>query len=388
MKKIDDTVRYERLRERLGNGDIDRRSFMQLLGCAGIAAGVSGGVMSAMSSSAMAAGKTLYFEGWGGVVSEALRKNAFDPYETATSNKVIDSAFGGEAEVLTKIKAAGNIDGHNVLHSSGVSWYKRWTDNDLNSEINEANIPNMKNVMKAIIDPFRAITPDKLSAVPYDYGTTGIAYNTKYISEAEAREMGANLLLMKKFKGKIGGWGGDWANRAWLGALQSNQDPNDIQDWDAVWDKAREHRALIAKYWDSGAELMDLLAKEEIYITEAWSGRVAALQEQGHPIGYIDPKNGVAWMESMFVLRGSPMFEAEELLNFMLDPATSIAVAEGQKYPPALDPTLVPMTDMIKALPAFDPTGKLEGLVFRDPLKWNPVEKVQSKAWNRVKKGA
>ncbi len=388
MKKIDDTVRYERLRERLGNGDIDRRSFMQLLGCAGIAAGVSGGVMSAMSSSAMAAGKTLYFEGWGGVVSEALRKNAFDPYETATSNKVIDSAFGGEAEVLTKIKAAGNIDGHNVLHSSGVSWYKRWTDNDLNSEINEANIPNMKNVMKAIIDPFRAITPDKLSAVPYDYGTTGIAYNTKYISEAEAREMGANLLLMKKFKGKIGGWGGDWANRAWLGALQSDQDPNDIQDWDAVWDKAREHRALIAKYWDSGAELMDLLAKEEIYITEAWSGRVAALQEQGHPIGYIDPKNGVAWMESMFVLRGSPMFEAEELLNFMLDPATSIAVAEGQKYPPALDPTLVPMTDMIKALPAFDPTGKLEGLVFRDPLKWNPVEKVQSKAWNRVKKGA
>ena len=388
MKKIDDTVRYERLRERLGNGDVDRRSFMQLLGCAGIAAGVSGGVMSAMSSSAMAAGKTLYFEGWGGVVSEALRKNAFDPYETATSNKVIDSAFGGEAEVLTKIKAAGNIDGHNVLHSSGVSWYKRWTDNDLNSEINEANIPNMKNVMKAIIDPFRAITPDKLSAVPYDYGTTGIAYNTKYISEAEAREMGANLLLMKKFKGKIGGWGGDWANRAWLGALQSNQDPNDIQDWDAVWDKAREHRALIAKYWDSGAELMDLLAKEEIYITEAWSGRVAALQEQGHPIGYIDPKNGVAWMESMFVLRGSPMFEAEELLNFMLDPATSIAVAEGQKYPPALDPTRVPMTDMIKALPAFDPTGKLEGLVFRDPLKWNPVEKVQSKAWNRVKKGA
>jgi spermidine/putrescine transport system substrate-binding protein len=388
MKKIDDTVRYERLRERLGNGDIDRRSFMQLLGCAGIAAGVSGGVMSAMSSSAMAASKTLYFEGWGGVVSEALRKNAFDPYETATGNKVIDSAFGGEAEVLTKIKAAGNIDGHNLLHSSGVSWYKRWTDNNLNSEINEANIPNLKYVMKAIIDPFRAITPDKLSAVPYDYGTTGIAYNTKYISEEEAREMGANLLLMKKFKGKISGWGGDWANRAWLGALQSNQDPNNIEDWDAVWNKAREHRALIAKYWESGAELMDLLAKEEIYITEAWSGRVAALQDQGHPIGYIDPKNGVAWMESMFVLRGSPMFEAENLLNFMLDPATSIAVAEGQKYPPALDPTLVPMTDVIKALPAFDPTGKLEGLVFRDPLKWNPVEKVQSKAWNRVKKGS
>jgi spermidine/putrescine transport system substrate-binding protein len=93
-------------------------------------------------------------------------------------------------------------------------------------------------------------------------------------------------------------------------------------------------------------------------------------------------------MESMFVLRGSPMAEAEELLNFMLDPMTSIAVAEGQKYPPALDPTRVPMTDVIKSLPAFDPTGKLEELVFRDPQKWNPVEKKQSKTWNRVKKGS
>lgn len=388
MSKPDSTKRYETLREALGNGDIGRRKFMRLLGCAGVAAGVSGGVMSAWSSSARAASKTLYFEGWGGVVSEALRANAFTPYEASSGNKVIDSAFGGEAEVLTKIKAAGNIDGHNLLHSSGITWYKRWVDNGYNSALNEDNISNLKYVMRAMIEPFRAITPDALSAVPYDYGTTGIAYNTKHISESDAKRLGAELLLHKDFKGKIGGWGGDWANRAWFGALQSNQDPNDIKDWDAVWNKVREHRGLVAKYWSSGAELMDLLAKEEIYITEAWSGRVAALQAQGHPIGYVDPKNGLAWMETMYVLKGSPMAESEELLNFMLDPATSIAVAEGQKYPSSLDPTKIEMPQSVKSLPAFDPTGRLDGLVFRDPSVWNPVEKQQSKTWNRVKKGA
>ena len=386
--KMDTERRYQRLRERMGNGDISRRSFMGLLGCAGLAAGVSGGVMTVLGRQAMAAGKELFFEGWGGVVSEALRKYAFDPYEAASGNKVIDSTFGGEEEVLTKIKAAGGTDGHNVLHSSGVSWYKRWIDNGYGSELNEANIPNLVNVMDAIMAPFRAITPDSLSGVPYDYGTTGIAYNTKYVSKEEAEALGANLLLKKELKGKIGGWGGNWANRAWFGALHSGQDPNDIQDWDAVWGKAREHRDLVAKYWNSGAELMDLLAKEEIYVTEAWSGRVAALQEQGHPIGYLDPKNGLAWMESMFVLKGSPMEEAEQLLNFMLEPETAIAVAEGQKYPPALDPSKVAMTDAVKKLPAFDPTGKLTNLVFRDPVVWNPQEKEQKKAWNRVKKGA
>lgn len=387
MKKIDSTKRYDMLRERMGNGDIDRRSFLGLLGAAGITAGVSGGVMTAMSTQARAAGVELNFEGWGGVVSEALRTNAFNPYEAATSNKVIDATFGGEEEVLTKIKANGNTDGHNILHSSGVNWYMRWVEAGYGSELNEANIPNIKNVMSAIIDPFRAITPDSLSAVPYDYGTTGIAYNTKYVTEEKAKELGANLLLDKELKGKIGGWGGDWANRAWYGALQSDQNPNDIQDWDAVWDKAREHRELVLKYWASGAELMDLLAKEEIYVTEAWSGRVAALQAEGHPIAYMDPPNGVAWMESMFVLNGSPMAEAEELLNFMLDPATAIAVAEGQKYPSSLDPNKVKMTPIIEALPAYDPTGKLDKLVFRDPVIWNAAEKEQNKIWNRVAKG-
>lgn len=387
MKKIESTKRYETLRERMGNGDIDRRSFFGLLGAAGLYSGLSGGIMTTMATQARAAGVELNFEGWGGVVSEALRANAFNPYEAATGNKVIDATFGGEAEVLTKMKAAGNANGHNILHSSGVSWYKRWVDAGYGVELNEANIPNMQNVMTAIIAPFRAITPNSLSAVPFDYGSTGIAYNTKYVSEEKAKELGANLLLDKELKGKIGGWGGDWANRAWYGALQTNQDPNNIQDWDAVWDKAREHRDLVLKYWSSGAELMDLLAKEEIYVTEAWSGRVAALQEQGHPIAYIDPPNGLAWMESMFVLKGSPMAEAEELLNFMLDPATSIAVAEGQKYPSSLDPNKVKMTPVIEALPAYDPTGKLDQLVFRDPVVWNAVEKEQSKQWNRVSKG-
>ncbi|QYX58554.1 extracellular solute-binding protein [Roseovarius sp. SCSIO 43702] len=385
---MDNTTRYERLRERMGNGDIDRRSFMGLLGAAGITAGVSGGIMSTMATQARAMGTELHFEGWGGVVSEALRENAFNPYEEATGNKVIDATFGGENEVLTKIKAAGSTEGHNILHSSGITWYKRWVDNGYNVKLNLDNIPNFQLVMESMIEPFRAITPDGLSCVPYDYGTTGIAYNKNHVSEEKAKELGAELLLDKELKGKIGGWGGDWANRAWYGALQSGQDPNNIEDWDAVWDKAREHRDLVLKYWSSGAELMDLLAKEEIWVTEAWSGRVAALQAQGHPIGYIDPPNGLAWMETMFVLEGSPMEPAEELLNFMLEPETAIAVAVGQKYPPSLDPQKVEMPEEVKNLPAFDPTGELDGLVFRDPSKWNPVEKEQSKMWNRVQKGA
>ena len=62
MKKIDSTKRYEILRERMGNGDVDRRTFMGLLGAAGITTGVSGGIMVGMAQQARAAGTTLNFE--------------------------------------------------------------------------------------------------------------------------------------------------------------------------------------------------------------------------------------------------------------------------------------------------------------------------------------
>ena len=79
------------------------------------------------------------------------------------------------------------------------------------------------------------------------------------------------------------------------------------EDMDAVWDAIRAHRDLALKYWTSGAELMSLLAEEEIHVTEGWSGRIYALQEQGHDIGYYDPPNGYGWQECLFVLKGSPM---------------------------------------------------------------------------------
>jgi spermidine/putrescine-binding protein len=60
----------------------------------------------------------------------------------------------------------------------------------------------------------------------------------------------------------------------WYASLQTGQDPNNATDMDAIWEAVRAHRDLLLKYWSSGAELMSLLAEEEIYVTEA--GRAAS----------------------------------------------------------------------------------------------------------------
>ncbi|MBZ9978276.1 ABC transporter substrate-binding protein [Mesorhizobium sp. BR-1-1-10] len=379
--KLTTTKRLERLHDRYANGDLSRRTFLTLTAAAAASAGLS---MPWMGR-ALAAVQEVRFDGWGGTVQDAIDKFAFQPYTTKTKIKVVQGTFGDEDEIITKIKTAKPGD-YQVIHSSGVNYYIKYVNAGLTSEINEANIPNMANVLQPMIEPFRKLTP-KLSAVPYDYGTTGIAYNTKVISPEEAKEKGAGLLLDKKYAGKVGGYS-DMTTRVWYAALATGQDPNNLKDMDAIWAKVRETRDLAKKFWSSGAELMDLLSKGEIVVTDAWSGRVAALQDQGHPIGYLDPAGSYAWMEDMLILKSSPMAECEELINFMLDPATSIAVAEGQSYPPSLDPNKVKLTEKIEKLPAFDKTGTMKSLTFADPTYWATNEDAWTKQWNRISKGA
>jgi len=375
---------YELYRE----GRLSRRHFLKYLGLAGASLGLVGAPFGGAIRDAWAA-KSIRFDGWGGSVSEAFRKHAFKPFTKATGIKVIDGEFGDMNSYLTRVKASYPPGGEfNIAHLSAVFDYARYADLGFASVLDESKIPNLKNVMSSMIKPLREITKGTLSAVPYDLGQTGIAYNTKHISKAKAEKLGASLLWDKSLKGKLGSWEGDFRTNMWYAALHTGQSPNNMTDLKAIWAALREQRGLMKKYWASGAELMSLLANEEIYATVAWSGRVAALQQEGHPIGYLSPKGTYSWMEYLFVLKGTDLEVAQKLLNFMLEPAAAIAVAEGQNYPPSLDPSKVELTDKIKKMPAFDPTGKLDGYLFANPAYWNANQVEWTEKWDRIKAGS
>ena len=278
------------------NGTISRRHFLKYLGLAGATIGMAGLPFGNAVNDAWAA-KSIRFDGWGGSVSEAFREHAFEPFTKATGINVIDGEFGDMNSYLTRVKASYPPGGEfNIAHLSAVFDYARYAELGFASVLDESKIPNLKNVMASMIKPLRAITKGTLSAVPYDLGQTGIAYNSKHISKEKAEKLGASLLWDKSLKGKLGSWGGDFRTNMWYAALHTGQSPNNITDLKAVWAALREQRGLMKKYWSSGAELMSLLANGEIYATVAWSGRVAALQQEGHPIGYLSPKGTYSWM--------------------------------------------------------------------------------------------
>ncbi len=386
MKK-DQNENLDAVYESFKDGKISRRDFVKYISLAGAAAGIVGGPFG-MIQKAFAA-DSITCHSWGGSTSEALRKYAFDPFTKATGVKVVDAAFTGMDAFLTQVKASYPPGGEfNIAHLSAVYDYARYTALGFGVQLDESKIPNLKNVMPKMTDTLRKITKGSLSAVPFDLGQTGIAYNTNKISKAKAEKLGASLLWDKSLKGKLGSWGGDFRTNMWYAALHTGQSPNNITDLNAVWDALKEQRSLIKKYWASGSELMSLLGNGDIYATVAWSGRVSALQKQGHPIGYLAPDGTYSWMEYMYVLKGTDLNIAQKLLNFMLEPKAAIAVAIGQSYPTSLDPTKIAMPDEVKKLPAYDPTGKLDGYLFADPAYWNSHQIEWAEKWDRIIAGA
>lgn len=331
--------------------------------------------------------KNIRFDGWGGVVSEAFRKHAFEPFTAATGIEVIDGEFGDMDSYLTRVKASFPPGGeYNLAHISGLFDYSRYIELGLGVDLNVEMIPNLKNVMPSMLKSYRGLSEGKLSAVPFDFGQTGIAYNLEEISKEDIEKKGVEILWDESFNGKISNWS-DWRTNIWYAALYTQQNPNKIEDINLVWEALRAQQKMVRKYWNSGAELMSLLANREVFVTPAWSGRVAALQQEGHPIGYYTPQNCYSWQECIFVIKGTNLEYAYKLLDFLLDAKCAIAVAEAQNYPPCLDPRKVKLPETIQKLPAFDPTGKLENYLFADPEYWNARQLDWSEQWSRIKGG-
>ena len=178
--------KLDRVVDAYRNGKLSRRHFIKYLGLAGASIGLVGSPFGSAVRDAWAA-KSIRFDGWGGSVSEAFRKNAFKPFTKATGIEVIDGEFGDMNSFLTRVKASFPPGGEfNIAHLSAVFDYARYTELGFSSVLDESKIPNLANVMPAMIKPLREITKGTLSAVPYDLGQTGIAYNTKYISKEKA----------------------------------------------------------------------------------------------------------------------------------------------------------------------------------------------------------
>ena len=69
------------------------------------------------------------------------------------------------------------------------------------AELNFDNIPNIKNIGEVYLEKSKSFDPENKYSVPHFWGTVGVIYNTKMVSEEDAKSW--KMFFNEKYTGKI-----------------------------------------------------------------------------------------------------------------------------------------------------------------------------------------
>lgn len=372
---------YSRLLERYGNGDLPRRAFLGRVGRMAMGAGLFGSGLAALSRFAAASG-AIRHDGYGGASQAAYNKHVLAPLAAKGKWAVNQGSYGVPQELIAKIQADG-IQNYNFCNISDQSTVLRMVKLGFGTELDEARIPRLKDVIPRAVDAYRRVGGGKLPAVPFGMSGGWIAYNKDKVERAEVEAKGYSILLDPKYKGSA--IGQDlWAQRIWYAAQQAGQDPNAIQDMAAIWDRIRQAKGNVLKFWRSSAEQMLLFSNGSAVIGDAWFVPSFNLMKQGAPIATWPRTGSYVDFGCIMVFRSAPIEAAYEIFDILLRPEVMIALALEVGNVPLLDPTKHPVPDGVKALPGFDPTGTLDGYRSFDPFYWTANSEAWQKEYIRV----
>ncbi len=289
---------------------IARRRFLQVAG---------GAVAGSLAAPAILRAQnkvegTVFVESWGGSYAEAVKTFILEPFKKETGVDYKHSFFGNNSELLAKLKAGGSrID----MTFMSDSYILRGVQAGVLHPIRTENVPNYE----LMFDKFRQPPYDpgpEVYCCGYFYGDTAIAYNEDLVSPVPDSW---EVMWDPKYKGRVVAFGSG-SGPIYLGALITGQNINDIKDLGAIEDRLLKLKPNLLKWWTGGAENTELFATGEAWVGDFWRGRVNNLRKEGHPIGYVQPKEGTAgWVDTMAIpSTAENRVAAEALIDFALRP--------------------------------------------------------------------
>ena len=255
---------------------------------------------------------------WGQYISEGDDDSldviaAFD--EKYPNIKVNYSTYDSNEVLYTKL-AAGGVTVDVIIPSDYM--IGRMISEGLVQELNFDNIPNYK----YIDDSFKNTDydPENKYSVPYTWGTVGIIYNTKYVSEEDVT--GWELLWNQKYADKILMF--DNSRDAFgiaeymLGYSANTTDPAELQ---ACADKLAEQKPVVQQYVMD--QIFDAMENEEAWIAPYYAGDFLTMQEVNPDLAFYMPEHQGfnLFIDAMCIPTCAKEKEAAEtFINFLCDP--------------------------------------------------------------------
>ena len=250
---------------------------------------------------------TIYMLNW----SDYIDPDAVAGFEEEYGVNVEIDFYANMDELLAKLQASPGV--YDLMVTSDYM-LEVMLELDMLEELNYDNIPNIDNVIPYFRDT--EIDPGGKHSVIYAFGTTGLAYNTKYVESADSWA----VLWDPQYRNRVSIM--DDAREGFAPILQYLGYSINTTDEDELMearDAAIELKENLLDFIIVGME--EMLAAEEVWVMQTWSGRALRAQAENPAIEYVIPKEGGSvWMEFLNVPKDAPnKYTAELFINYLMD---------------------------------------------------------------------
>ncbi|MBQ7501092.1 spermidine/putrescine ABC transporter substrate-binding protein [bacterium] len=184
----------------------------------------------------------------------------------------------------------------------------------------------------AMMDMFKEAPWDEMCrfSVPYLWGTTGIAYNKKFVETPPTSwadmwnpHFRGRITMLDEKRDSIG------AALILLGYDGNSTDPRHLSE---AKEKLLQQKNILRQYTN---DYIDGLARSEIWLAQAWSGDVSRAKASNENISYVLPKEGSFYFVDAWCIPKDAEHkdEATEFLNFIMEPKNIAKVTNFTSYP-------------------------------------------------------
>jgi len=250
----------------------------------------------------------------------------------------------------------------------------RMRNQNLLNTLNTSWLTNLGNLSAEFLNP--GWDPGNQLFIPWQWGTTGIAFNSALIDDPRANDWTLLFDAAPEYSGRLTMLSGieDLVipPLKYLGFSLNTDNLNEIEQTRSVLLAQKpDVRAYI------GAEVKPLLITEDVWIAHLWSGDTFQLQcpdEGGNEaIEYVIPASGAElWVDGMVLLAGAPNPATAHLwMNFTMRPEVGAQISNYVFYAtpndtalPLLEPAL---RENPSVFPSNDVRARLEFKLERPP---------------------
>lgn len=210
------------------------------------------------------------------------------------------SYIADDYESFEKVRAGFAPD---FIHP-GNYMIQRYVDAGLIQPIDTSRLSNWGTIAPGIRDISGAIINDTRYFVPAEFGNSSLLYRTDMIDQKYINENSWAILYDDAYANRLSWYDTSNATVA-VAALMLGYD----NIWTLSDDQLAEVQVLMSKqrdltrfYWSDVTEMEQAIANGEVVAAYAWNQSLVTLQDEGVPVGYMVPKEGVFAWGSGFII--------------------------------------------------------------------------------------